>query len=155
MQLYFPPGNRETFQWWIQIGSDVKFPTYPVEGQRQTYALSKQGRCLNPLSLQTHRSLLSRFAGHDVDSKKHSARAFFALMDVEKICNNHAQMTGENTFNGKTIYAFFHGLMTGKEVGEVDGATEPEKERGVTMAYIHTEHETIVSMSSAGVEKED
>ena len=34
LNLWFPPGNREELEWWVQIGTD-RMPVYPVRGMRE------------------------------------------------------------------------------------------------------------------------
>ena len=50
---------------------------------------------------------------------------------------------------------FFKNMFTGTVTGNVDYAAPGSTEWGVTAAYIHTEHVSMISLSSGGVVKED
>ena len=50
---------------------------------------------------------------------------------------------------------FFKNMFTGTVTGNVDYAAPGSIEWGVTAAYIHTEHVSMISLSSGGVVKED
>ena len=150
LNLYFPPGNREEFQWWIQIGTE-RTPVYPVRGMREARMRARQGLCHGPLSRQAYKGDLIRFGGVNGSSGQIAGRGFFALIDTEKICGSPGglvgthhgvatDLTGENTQGGKTIYAFFQELVT---------------TYGITAAYMHVQYVKIVNLSSAGVEVEE
>ena len=150
LNLYFPPGNREDFQWWIQIGTE-RSPVYPVRGMRETRMRARQGLCHGPLSRQAYKGDLTRFGGVNRTDGQVAGKGFFALIDTEKICGspgglvgtNHGVMTdltGENTLGGRTIYAFFQELFT---------------TYGITAAYMHVQYVKIINLSSAGVEVEE
>ena len=150
LNLYFPPGNREEFQWWIQIGTE-RTPVYPVRGMREARMRARQGLCHGPLSRQAYKGDLIRFGGVNGSSGQIAGRGFFALIDTEKICGSPGglvgthhgvatDLTGENTQGGKTIYAFFQELFT---------------TYGITAAYMHVQYVKIVNLSSAGVEVEE
>ena len=150
LNLYFPPGNREEFQWWIQIGTE-RTPVYPVRGMREARMRARQGLCHGPLSRQAYKGDLIRFGGVNGSSGQIAGRGFFALIDTEKICGSpgglvgthhsvSTDLTGENTQGGKTIYAFFQELFT---------------TYGITAAYMHVQYVKIVNLSSAGVEVEE
>ena len=156
--LYFPPGNQEIFNFHVQIGSNIKHPIYPVTGVRETYLRTRQANCHEALSEHNYRATLRRFAGKEgtAAGNKITGTAFRALIDVERICHDQADMTGEPTLGGVSIYAFFKGMLAGTQTGQVDGATAATTQNwGVAAAYIHTEHVAMISISSGGVVKED
>ena len=156
--LYFPPGNQEIFNFHVQIGSNIKHPIYPVTGVRETYLRTRQANCHEALSEHNYRATLRRFAGKEgtAAGNKLTGTAFRALIDVERICHDQADMTGEPTLGGVSIYAFFKGMLAGTLSGQVDGVPTPNTQNwGVAAAYIHTEHVAMISLSSGGVVKED
>ena len=64
-------------------------------------------------------------------------------------------MTGEPTLGGVSLYAFFKGMLSGTQTGQVNGAAAGAQNWGVAAAYIHTEHVAMISLSAGGVVKED
>ena len=152
--LYFPPGNQEIFNFHVQIGSNIKHPIYPVTGIRETYLRTRQANCHEALSEHNYRATLKRFGGSG-GTEKTTGSAFRALIDVERICHDQADMTGEPTLGGVSLYAFFKGMLSGTQSGQVNGAPAGPQNWGVAAAYIHTEHVAMISLSSGGVVKED
>ena len=160
LNLYFPPGNREEFQWWIQIGTE-RTPVYPIRGMRESRHRARLGLCHGPLSRQAYKGDIIRYGGVQSDAATPAAgvsgkietagAGWFGLIDTEKICGSpgglvgthHGVMTdltGENTQGGKTIYAFFQQMFN---------------THGITSAYMHVQYVKIVNLSSAGVEVEE
>ena len=152
--LYFPPGKQEEFNFHVQIRSNIKHPIYPVTGIRETYLRTRQANCHEALSEHNYRATLKRFGGSG-GTEKTTGSAFRALIDVERICHDQADMTGEPTLGGVSLYAFFKGMLSGTQTGQVNGAAAGAQNWGVAAAYIHTEHVAMISLSSGGVVKED
>ena len=161
LNLYFPPGNREEFQWWIQIGTE-RTPVYPIRGMRESRHRARLGLCHGPLSRQAYKGDIIRYGGVQSDAAgastagisnkiESAGEGWFGLIDTEKICRSPGglvgthggvmtDLTGESTQGGRTIYAFFQNLFT---------------KHGITSAYMHVQYVKIVNLSSAGVEVEE
>ena len=84
LTLWFPPGNRETFQAWIQIGTE-RMPVYPTRGMREMRYRARMGLCHGPLSREPYKGDLLHYGGGKSGTDEVPGKGFFALTDVEKI----------------------------------------------------------------------
>jgi hypothetical protein len=147
--LFFPPGNQEEFEWWIQVG-DQRMPQYACRALRETFYRARLGNCHGPLSRQAYLGDIKRFGGYTGNSGKGTlvqggwGRGFYTYIDTEKLCGE-ADMTGLDTKGGTSIYAFFRNMFSGDATGK--GKCEA--------AYIHTNYVKMVSLSASGVEIEE
>ena len=170
VSLYFPPNvsqAHEKFSWHIQIGTDIKHPIYPVQGIRESYLRARQANCHEASSKQAYRSRMARYGGavtfatdQTTESTYVTADAFRALIDLERICHDQADMTGISTLGGTNITVFFNNMFTGTRPAgtTVDGLTgtgASAVEHGVHAAYFHTEHVSMLMLSAGGVVKEE